>query len=657
MNHNSRPIQVDDRAPRALIPRPHWVILAVSAIASILTVTPGFAAPDPKHVSDTAPWSNVNRHFAAAIRSGFQVPVTPNPNWKIGQTLADGSVYMISGDLPGWSRSIDGGKRFESAVAGPAFSKNICGGYDETWYASFEPSWAQFCSASGPNAEAIREWQEVSPPVAVPAFYGAAASSGRTVTSGPVPPTMNISQHDAVCRGPANEPGCAKDIIYTGNDWWSFFSPDAGRQWFRFTPQCEMRQPVGWSAIAADRGIGQGAHNFGGHIVAVARSWPGSGAPREACGGAPVSGCQQRSIAWTDDVGEELSESILGTTVSPTSSSSRRRTEGAGGGGADVAADSTHLPEWAERPKWRYATIAHLPAGLDLTRQCRVKELTLPEFEIAQDTQPNTLEASIPPRTCDANRDSRCHARKAKEKAESTTSPPIDRDAWCLDFGKASCSCKDGPASNCRYPDPTSAAIDPRNGWAYLTTAVGLLASPNGGRSWIRQGGAPQSNPADVFKKMTNVDVFVDDPSVRGARLYTQQFYCNQATDPSCQQDPSQENSLDLNGEPWRILSMGKVDMAFTPCQAEVYYAATPAGGGYGPTPPKRKRGQLSAVVAVEWLVVGHDGTERRTSGVFVAHQRDACDPQTPEAPPPGALEFWDTAHLLRPASPHISPS
>ncbi len=678
------------------------ILEGVKAIHIRVTGTaPAWASPADAYVPDTAPWVNVNRHFGAAIRTGRIVPVTPNPGWLPSQTVKGGGVYMVSGDWPGWARSVDGGKRFETAASGRVSSKNVCGGYDDDWYGSktltgtsivcektfpygtecisiapdksvddganwgavckvatapgdvcklqtkcsvlgdpncryctgAETGWCMNCTDGADDAQVNREWSEAGPPSSLVAFQGATASSGRDVASGPAPAALDDPNLQALCRGPANQESCAKSVIYTGNDRWSFFSPDAGRDWFRLTPQCEMSQAVGWASFAADRGLTGGDGNKGGHVVALAFSWPGkTPGPREASGCLDINEepqqCAQRSIAWTEDVGPELAEAMKGSSGSSEAWKGKSRTERAGGGGADLAQDGS-TADWAAKAKWRYASINHLPAPAVVGGTCKIYQGLDADMSASSGFQ-----ASIPSASCQANDKGRCHGRRAETK--KVAGAVADRDAWCLDYNTPACQCTVGPAAICRYPNPTSLEIDPRNGWAYLSSDVGLLSSPDGGGRWIRQGGAPASNPADWFLKPIPDNIPISLP---GTKLYTKQYHCGATESAPCDQAPNAGNSLDLNANPDRITFVGRLSLAFTPCAGNLMYTAS-----------DRRRGHMVATVPVEWLA--NDGFNaagqpkyRRVSSVFMAAQRANCEGSEAEYPP-AALEFWDTGHL-----------
>lgn len=303
--------------------------LAVLAATLATAIMPEVGASSD-FVNDTYPWVNVNRHFGASIRTGRVVPVTPNAAW--GMSLADGGVYLYGADVSGWAASADGGHTFDNANSGRLFSNNICGGYPASWYdPQYEKDTHEVCSA---NPNALRPFAEGGPPTALAGFTGT-VSQTNAASSGPAPQALADPAVQALCRGPSGQSGCAGDVIYTANNVKSFFSPDAGRQWFPLTPQCEMKAMVAFASIASDRGKP-------GHVVALAADYQGD-KQFEASGcqvGDPTKAqptCSIRTIAYTQDVGEELKESILATDLKfgNTASNGRMRTERAGGGGAD----------------------------------------------------------------------------------------------------------------------------------------------------------------------------------------------------------------------------------------------------------------------------------------------------------------------------------
>lgn len=398
-----------------------------------------------------------------------------------------------------------------------------------------------------------------------------------------------------------------------GDGGWPYYSPDAGRHWLQLTPQCDIDRQVPFAEFAVDGGSGPGERTHASHVIALAAAQsPDQPNSREASGCVlPPATCIQRPIAWTDDVGPEVAVAMHTATGFAGAMPNWQLLERAGGGGADLYADGP-VEAWAAAPKWRYASVSHLPAprGLDPTAPgglCRV-------FEGDRPAMSSEYEASVPDGECRADNCTRCHGRRAETKMRTSAdmTAVADRDAWCLDYAAPTCSCQTGASADCRYPTPAHLAIDPRNGWAYLTSDVGLLASPSGGRRWIRHGGAPASNPADVFKKMVGLDEFSDDPTVLGATLTT--------SGPAGQ-------ALDLNAEPARIQAMGRLSLAFTPCPTAVFYAGT-----------QRRRGHLHASLRVSWLQ-DSGSAARLVESEFRATERADCDGGT-EVTAPGALGF-----------------
>jgi len=295
----------------------------------------------------------------------------------------------------------------------------------------------------------------------------------------------------------------------------------------------------------------------------LASDYQGHGtAEASGCNVDNAPSCGIRPIAWSDDVGPELEASILSTTFveGKTLIDGKRRFERAGGGGAgedplkpdagstapdaDASSGDTssadagaseskfELTAWKAQPKWRFASIANLPAPAQIGGNCRIRAVG------ESGSKEGTVVADAA--TCPADREQNCHGRDPKNyNTEQTSAHGVqDRDAWCLDFAAGGCQCTAGPGALCRYPPPEYLEIDPRNGWAYLSTDVGLLASPDGGGHWIREGQGPASNPADKF------DSFL------GAQLITGQFNVPTPGQPTGSYQP-----YDLNKSSARIRS------------------------------------------------------------------------------------------------------
>lgn len=448
--------------------------------------------------------------------------------------------------------------------------------------------------------------------------FGGAWSGAFGIATGPVPEALRDPQIQALCQGPGGAGQCADSLIYAARRGVSYFSPDAGRQWFALVPACRLDIPVSFAALAADRGQP-------GHVVALASSADGS-QQREASGcerysPSPVGPCALRTIAWTSDIGPEHRESMLA--AQPGGSDPgwlrRMRLERAGGGGP--GADPRLVPAtpggyssvdaraWTERAKWRYATINNLPAPARDGGRCAIRVGAYSADH----------EGSVVGPECRAAESHHCHGRKSTTYRDpAAPAEPADRDAWCLDAASAACQCLNGRPSDCRYPLARHLEIDPRNGWAYLSTDVGLLASPDGGGHWIREGAGPNSNPADAMP---------DGPN-RGA-TGAQLLIARDGASAQGQRAPSRQ-TYDLNKASARVRAIGRINLAFTPCHGG---AAAPR---YADT--ARVRGHLLASVAVEWTA--QDGNA--VSGVLTASERANCDPSV-AVPAPGALVFRES--------------
>jgi hypothetical protein len=566
-------------------------------------------------------------------------------------SVADGGVYMMGSDNGGWCASVDGATSFANANSGRLFSNRKCGGYDAAWYKDdkLSPEVAQGygdCPVS--EAEDLRPFAEGGPPTALAGFQGLHSNANDTV-SGPAPAQLATPACAALCQSPNGASGCAQDVIYAVSTAFSYFSPDAARQWFPLRPQCQMHKEVTYKAVAADAGKA-------GHLVMLASDYEGHGTS-EASGCIEKDGfqkCARRAIAWTEDVGPELEASILATTFADgkTLVDGKRRFERAGGGGAgedplkpdagSTAPDADtssgdgssaggsateskyELTTWSAQPKWRFASIANLPAPAQIGGTCRILDKAHPNAEVITEREGTVVADAA---TCRADESQNCHGRLASEymkpiTQQSTTFAPEDRDAWCLNFADAGCKCTAAPDTVCRYPTPEYLEIDPRNGWAYLSTDVGLLTSPDGGGHWIREGQGPASNPADNMVVGTGGDAYA--PS--GAQLLTGQF--NVATAGAAPEDPG---VYDLQKTPDRIRSIGRMSLAFTPCPGG---ASAPMYSG-----STRKRGHLVAALPVDWIAPNG----QRRSSVFVATEPANCDPGA-QVPAPSAMVFADSA-------------
>lgn len=316
--------------------------------------------------------------------------------------------------------------------------------------------------------------------------------------------------------------------------------------------------------------------------------------------------CGLASVASTEDVSGDLAARAAAEAKTPANPDILALPPG-------LQRDAA-LTEWANRDRWRFATLAHLPTGAD----CSIGQAGAPETA-----------AMAPPWNCHLSNQI-CHGRKPQDYLLSTTGRPPDPSAWCPD--PMSCACKSSDL--CHYPQISSLEIDPRNGYAYAVTHAnlgtgrgefGLLTSPDGGRHWMRMGNAsalPAENDAALPPDIA--------AGSRGAQLLTHQL----EPKPADGRPLSDDNALDLTRHPLRVKRMGPMSVAWTPCATAHYAQGGVAQLDYHKDP--RRRGTLVASVLVEWL----SSTGQRVSSVFAAAERDDCQG---ERALPGALVFRDS--------------
>ena len=259
-----------------------------------------------------------------------------------------------------------------------------------------------------------------------------------------------------------------------------------------------------------------------------------------------------------------------------------------------------------------------------------------------------------------------------------TTENTIAGEQWCpnatnVNAHKA-CKCRDlgTPPSNaawtattppefCHYPAVRYLEIDPRNGFAYASTLVGLLTSPDGGSKWLRFGSGTVQDCAANGGAVTNKTVIDPDPYAPefgrfgellvwpppndpakplAARLLTHQYVpiCGTADAPR-----SDNNAFNLNAWPENITHVGRMALSFQSCEE------THGTAKFYKDKPTRKRGTMTAALPVEWRVrhpADPSLKDVRVSGVMVAYEPDDCQG---DRMAPGALTFRDSASVLAP--------
>ena len=344
--------------------------------------------------------------------------------------------------------------------------------------------------------------------------------------------------------------------------------------------------------------------------------------------------CGRRDIAWTTDVSPQLQVSLAPNDPMTAFQALERAVGGLPAGYkepdqcpvGDATCKLAARTAWTSAKKWRYASTMHLAAA----------QVGQPASTCSVVPHVSGLSPSVPsapdPAGCKASEDAPCHGRRPKNFQLDTGFPVDDPTAWCQD--PATCKCNTNTTA-CRYPSFKGLTIDPRNGFVYASSQVGLLLSRNGGKWWERFGKVGPIQDA--------MYPWPGEGKGRGARLLTWQ---RQPGNPTGNVATDDNAALDLNAFPERILRVDKVSVAWTPCTgadpAQLRYANSDEHGRI------RQRGRLVATVPVEW----QDPDGRVLSSVFVAVAEDACQPlPVAEAPAlPGPLVFRDTSSLLKSA-------
>ncbi len=440
------------------------------------------------------------------------------------------------------------------------------------------------------------------------------------------PPSINVQELTpmGVVSGPMpTAEGLGGDhlSLRLGRLWWS---NDDGAQWYSLAPQCTgitvSEPPPQVRAAAIDAAAP-------GHIVAAGgsgvwgvdspdkvASFDASVCPWGQYGNLATPQCAQRVIAWTKDPTAQMLASRQYSNARAWDAPKQMDLAAAakpGGGG------------------WHFASIAHLAAGAMAAKH-------------ACDS------GSLPDRKkCTVNKDASCHG-----------APPVIGAALetaCLSSSLDGCFCVDPSSAQCRFPVVVGLAIDPRNGWAYAGTQVGLLVSPDGGRTWGRTGDPVMDRHNDEYAPDGDEDgAAVLRPKAR-VQLLTGVTPSTDAAENTSAAVADGGTAYDLNRLPHRILDVGPMSLASTretcpipldcPQPAGLCDAAHYADG--------RPRQHTRAYVSVRWHAVDLKTAEGVTlsfpadavrSSVFVA-DADGC------ADPNASLVFRDTATMFRDAS------
>jgi len=433
-------------------------------------------------------------------------------------------------------------------------------------------------------------------------------------------------------------------------------SGDGGRQWAPLAPQCTLQVPSRTGAMAIDAARPE-------HVItAVNRPSADMAATGEAAADASVSchvapACGVRTIAYTHDVRPQVAASLAAFTGAAGDPASRART---------TPAPSAIYSVQAAGHGWRYSSLVHLAAPVRKWLGKRWQQSVCRMDVQAADPQLRM----VPSPTCTAQPSSVCHGSKV------THHPTLAGQQWCPDMHSPDCHCKDlstpptaaawnsaSPPGFCHYPAVRSLEIDPRNGFAYASTLVGLLTSPDGGGKWQRFGNGRVQDCAASGGTASHVPVKDPNPYLpvqdgaghevawpppndpgkpQAARLLTHQGV------PMCGPAGSQRtdsNAFDLNAWPQYIAHVGRMVLSFQPCQDARGQAK------FYTDLPTRKRGTLTATLPVAWRArhpATAPGSGEPLAAVLVAHEPDDC---TGERAAPGALTLRDPAVLWRVAA------
>jgi len=520
------------------------------------------------------------------------------------------------------------------------------------------------------------------------------------LASAPWPASVQPGAHAAACVGPTGAAQCASALTYRADgDLW--VSPDAGRQWFPLSPQCQTtagangRGGDGWpngvqtfiGVVAADAGRP-------GHVVAAQSAAAGHRYDIAGCNvrfqatADPATAgtdpkVSRREIAWSYDVGGQLAASLQGAT-SQAPDAHRALELAAGPGGADWRFASTaHLaitrPDLpAEVAAGTVCDLAHansLPTALcqptsqslhchgvasaaagtrveqwcpDLASACVGKQPVAALCAHAPDGTCRTYPNGKPVPACVRQANGSCQLDANDKEVPDCQKDP---DGDCLlDGGYA----RARYVPVCDFPTPGPTAIDPRNGFVYMAIATsdalpfvsatarsGLLTSRDGGRTWERFGNGTTRRYDVAHPQGQLVDVADKLPKLSQGQAVWEQPTNGRAV-----------RLLTLQGLALPAGPKSDADALDLNAQPESVQSVGQVAMAWTPCPSGtwtnrhegnhvRKRGRLVATVAARWS--SPVTPARQLSGVFLA-VRDHC--ADPDLSPDEALTFRDTASL-----------
>ncbi len=520
-----------------------------------------------------------------------------------------GSVYLQGDDISGLFRSEDCGETWQPVQGGPAGSTGVLGGY-----ADEQGSWVN-CDCKTASCPDVPVCHSGITYGGAPASWAGAGGDPGAVVWAAVP--NQVKQLPGYA-------GAQQVMLRTRA---RYASVDGGRQNYPLSASCKALSidHGPWAAVALDRG--EPAQGRLGHAVVAAgaallRPMLESPRPMEASGCAqPVASagnksdfCALRSIAWTQDLGAQLVASLQS--------------------GAQRHSAMAHLLDLASH--WHYSSLAHLAVAHG-SGSCNPKG---------------------PSAACVIDPKAFCHGaapQVGKTAVEDGCPAPTD----------SACGCQDD--AGCHYPGVIDLQIDPRTGWAYAASDVGLLVSPDGGRTWTRTGLEPQPtlapNPGTAPPRPTALTLpagFVQWPNdSKGLQtllqatapqlLVSEPPQAQAQPEPETQSEPRAANcgeqAYDLNKYPQLIERVGALSMQWSPSGTSAQGRSDGTLTVYAPV-TWRQQGVLQSSVLVaslepgQWRWIFRDTRSLRAEPGCPPRLHSLQDPQLPQPKLPISQQY-----------------